>query len=262
MPRDCCNNGPDAPARRECCAGVCAPTLAALGVLLLAFLNGCVTRQPAPPAPRAAPAASLYPARRLGQPYEVVPARSQLVVLAYRAGPLAAMGHDHVIACHCLSGTIDLPQDPLRASFDVRIAVKQLTVDDPRLRAAEHSADFPPDVPQSARRGTRKHMLGPALLDAARFADISLRSRGLRPAPDGKPGDILARVAVRVLGGWHAVTVPMHYAIRTGEIVATGSFPLKQTAIGLTPYGAFGGALRVKDDMQIRIRLVAQRRGG
>lgn len=182
------------------------------------------------------------------------------MVLAYRAGPLAAMGHDHVIACHCLTGTIYLPHDPLRASFDVRIAVEQLTVDDPKLRAAERSADFPPDVPESARRGTRKHMLGPALLDAARFADIRLRSQGLRPSPDGKAGDILAQVAVRVLGGWHAVTVPLHYVIRTGEIVATGSFPLQQTDIGLTPYSVFGGALRVRDNMMIRIRLVAKRR--
>lgn len=253
---------PEAPARRKRGAGVFAPTLAALGVALLVVLSGCATRQPARPAPSAAPAASRHVAHPAGQPFDIVPARSRLVTLAYRAGPLAAMGHDHVIACHCLSGTIHLPRDPLRASFDVRIAVKQLTVDDPKLRAAEHSADFPPDVPQSARRGTRRHMLGAALLDAARFPDISLRSRSLRPSPDGEPGDILARVAVRVLGGWHAVTVPMHYAIRAGEIVATGSFPLKQTDIGLTPYSVFAGALRVKDEMRIRIRLVAQRRGG
>jgi len=183
-------------------------------------------------------------------------------VLVYRAGPLAAMGHDHVVGCHCLTGTVYLPRDPLRASFNVRIAVGQLTVDDPKLRAAEHSADFPPDVPGSARRGTRKHMLGAALLNAAKYADITLRSQGLRRSPGGKPGDVLAQVAVRVLGGWHSVTVPIHYVIRTGEIVATGSFPLKQTDIGLTPYSAFARALRVKDDMKIRIRLVAKRRAG
>ncbi len=231
-------------------------------MVLLTAIGGCVTRQPAPPVPSAALAASLQPTPRLGQVFEVVPARSHLVVLAYRAGPLAAMGHDHVIACHCLTGAVYVPRDPLRASFDVRIAVTQLSVDDPKLRAAEHSADFPPDVAQSARRGTRKHMLGGAFLDAAKHADIRLRSQGLRPSRDGRPGDVLARIAVRVLGGWHSITVPIHYVMQPGRIVATGSFPLKQTDIGLVPYGVFGGALRVKDEMKIRIRLVARRRGG
>jgi hypothetical protein len=250
------------PARRRGRAGGSAALLAAVGGVLFAALSGCVTRRPAPPVPGAVPAASLRSARRLGEPFDVVAAQSQLIVLVYRAGPLAAVGHDHLIACHCLSGTVYLPADPLHASFDVRIAVKQLTVDDPKLRAAEHNVDFPPDIARSARRGTREHMLGPALLDAARFADIRLRSQGLRAAPDGKPGDIRARVAVRVLGRWHPVSVPMHYVIRTDEIRATGAFPLRQTDIGLTPYSLFGGALRVKDRMRIRITLVARRRGG
>jgi hypothetical protein len=228
-------------------------------VAFLLALSGCATRQPAPPAPSAAPAASLKSSQRLGRTFEVVPARSRLVVLAYRAGPLAAMGHNHVVSCRCLTGAVYVPRDPLRASFDLRIAVRQLTVDDPKLRAAEHSADFPPDVPQSARRGTRKHMLSAALLDAVRYAGIRLRSQGLRPSPDGRPGDVLARVAVQAVGGWHSVTVPIHYQLRAGQILVTGSFPLKQTDIGLTPYSVFGGALRVKDTMEIRIRLVAKR---
>ena len=234
--------------------GVAADTLAVLGAILLAGLSGCVTRQVAPPAAR------LVPSPPVGQPYDVIAAESQLKVLVYRAGPLAALGHNHVIACRCLTGTVYVPRDPMRGSFDLRFAVAQLTVDDPALRAAEHGPDFPPDVTQSARAGTRHNMLGAALLNAARYSDIALRSAGLRPAPDGKPADIVAQVLVQLDGGWHSIAVPLRYEIRDDEIVASGEFPLKQTDLGLTPFSALGGGLQVRDGMRIWLRLVAGRR--
>jgi len=234
--------------------GVAAGTFAVLGAVLLAGLSGCVTRQVAPPAAR------LVPSPRVGRPFDVIAAESQLIVLVYRAGPLAALGHNHVIACRCLTGTVYVPRDPVRASLDLRFAVEQLTVDDPAVRAAEHSPDFPPDVTQSARAGTRHNMLGAALLNAAKYSDIALRSAGLRPSPDGKPGDIVAQVLVQLDGEWHLVAVPLRYEIRDDEIVATGEFPLKQTDLGLTPFSALSGGLQVRDGMRIWLRLVARRR--
>jgi hypothetical protein len=243
--------------RRNAAAG----TLAVLGAMVLAGLSDCVTRQVAAPAPGRAPAARLTPSPLVGHPFDVVAAESRLMMLVYRAGALAAVGHNHVIACHCLSGTIYLPRDPMRAGFDLRIAVTQFSVDDPALRAAEHSADFPADVPQSARQGTRHNMLGAALLNAARYPDIALRSAGLRPSADGRRGDIVAQVLVELDGEWHPVAVPLRYEIRADEIVASGEFPLRQTSLGLTPFSALGGALRVRDGMKVALRLVARPRG-
>jgi YceI-like domain len=231
--------------------GVAAVPLAVLGAILLAALTGCVTRQAAPPV------AHRVPSPPVGRPYDVVADESQLIVLVYRAGALAALGHNHVISCRCLTGTIYVPRDPERASVDLRFAVGQLTVDDSGLRAAEHSADFPPDVTPSARQGTRHNMLGAALLNAAKYPDIELRSAGLRPSPDGKPSDRVAQVLVQIEGEWHSVAVPLHYRIRGDGIVVTGAFPLKQTDLGLTPFSALGGGLQVSNGMSIRLRLVA-----
>jgi hypothetical protein len=230
--------------------GVAAGTLAVLG----AILSGCVTRQAAPPAARP------LPSPLVGRPFDVSTAQSELIVLVYRAGALAALGHNHVVSCRCLTGTIYVPRDPARAGFDLRFGVAQLTVDDPALRAAEHGADFPPDVTQSARQGTRHNMLGAALLNAARYPEIVLRSAGLRPSPDGKPGDMIAQVLVQLDAEWHSVAVPLHYEIRNEEIVASGGFSLKQTDLGLTPFSALGGGLTVRDGMSIRLRLVARPR--
>jgi YceI-like protein len=243
--------------------GVVAGRLAVFGAILFAGLfaglTACVTRQVVPPAP-GAPAARLVPSPLLGRPFDVIPSRSRLILLVYRAGPMAALGHNHVIACRCLTGTVYLPRDPLHASFDLRVAVTQLTVDDPALRAAEHSADFPADVPQSARQGTRHNMLGAALLDAAEFPDITLRAEGLRRASDGGPHDMLADVLVQTRGQARSITVPVRYDIEADEIVVTGKFPLRQTDLGLTPFSALGGALEVRDGMEVRLRLVARRR--
>jgi polyisoprenoid-binding protein YceI len=213
------------------------------------------------PASPQGPTARVAPPARLGRPFEVVAGESSLVVRVYRAGPLAALGHNHVISCRCITGTLYLPHDPLRGSFDLHVGVDQLTVDDPALRAAEHSADFPPDVPRSARQGTRHNLLGAALLYAARYPRIVLRAEGLRASSDGKPGDLVAEVLMEVRGRSRSVTVPVHYDIEADRIVATGEFSLRQTAIGLTPFSLMAGALRVRDAMAVRFRLVAKRRG-
>ncbi|HEY1891022.1 MAG TPA: hypothetical protein VGG63_11485 [Steroidobacteraceae bacterium] len=241
--------------------GIAAGKLAVLGVILLAGLGGCVTRQPAPPAPGRTPAAHAAPSPLVGRRFDVIAADSQLIVLVYRAGALAAVGHNHVIACHCLSGTVYVPRDPMHASFDLRLGVSQFTVDDPALRAAEHSPDFPAGVAPSAGQATRHNMLGAALLNAAKYPDIALRSAGLRPSPDGRHADIVAQILVKLDGEWHSVAVPLRYEIRGDEIVASGEFPLRQTSLGLTPFSALGGALQVKDGMKVALRLVARSRG-
>lgn len=231
-----------------------------LGAILLAgILTGCATPQGPVPAVGPAPAPRIAPGPLLGRPFEVISAESRLTVLVYRAGALAMLGHNHVVSCRCVSGTVYLPPDPLRAGFDLHASVEGFTVDDPQARAAEHSTDFPPDVARSAGEATRHNMLSAALLNAASHPDITLRSEGLRPAPDGKLGDVVAQVLVQVAGQRRSVEVPMHYELRSDEVVVTGEFPLKLTDLGLTPFSAAGGALKVRDGMTVRLRLLARR---
>lgn len=233
-----------------------APAILSL-IVLAGALAGCASPPPAGPA-QALPARAA-PSPNVGRPFEVVADESSMVVLVYRAGSLAALGHNHVISCRCITGTLYLPGDPLQGSFELRIAVDRLTVDDPSLRAAEHSADFPADVPQSARQGTRHNMLGAALLDAARYPQIRLRAASLRPAPQGEPGDLIAEALIDVRGHTRTIAVPVHYELRGNRLIASGRFSLRQSAVGLTPFSALGGALRVRDLMRVRFQLVAKR---
>lgn len=232
----------------------------ALGaIVLIAGLAGCVTRPTASPAPEQAPAVRAAASPHLGQPFDVFPGDSPLVVLVYRAGALAAFGHNHIVACRCISGKLYVPGDPVQASFDLRIPVGQFTVDDPTMRAGEHSADFPAGVSQSAQQAVRHNMLTAAVLDAAQYPDIALRAEGLRHSSDGKPGDIIARVLIQLRGQSRSIAVPVHYDLRADEVVASGELPLEQTALGLTPFSTLGGALSVTNGMTVRFRLVARR---
>ena len=184
---------------------------------------------------------------------------SLLTILVFRGGPLAKAGHNHVIASHALHGTLYVPADLARTTFEVSFPVAELTVDESSLRAKENEADFPPDVPDSAKDGTRKNMLGPALLEAEHYPEITLRSLTLQVAPGANASDEWqARVAVTVRDHESTVVVPVHYERHADEIIVSGDFPLKQTDLGLTPFSALLGALQVVDEMRIRFRIAAQ----
>jgi len=232
-----------------CLLRVLGATLAA------ALLAGCPVRPhvPAPP-PAAAP---LAPVAHQGARYEVDPGASLLTVLVYRGGTLASAGHNHVIASHQLNGAVYVPAEPLQASFEVHVPVDTLTVDEKELRARELSPDFPPEVPDSARQGTRRNMLGPELLDAANHPQLVLRALGVQRPAGGDSSHVLARVLTEVRGQQHAVEVPVSYHLEGSTLEITAQFPLRQTDLGLTPFTAMLGALAVQDEMRVRLKLVA-----
>jgi hypothetical protein len=230
-----------------------------LGVLFLACaLAACPTRPPPPPA--AVPGVPAPPptAPHVGRPYDIVAAESLLTLLVYRGGALAAAGHNHVVASHTLTGTLYLPGDVLKGSVELHVAVAELTVDEPELRALEPAADFPPEVPQSAREGTRRNMLGAAVLDAAEYPEVVLRSERLEPAAGTAAGTLAAVLDAEVRGQHRTISVPLRYELAGATLTVTGESTLRQSELGLTPFTALMGALAVQDEMRVRFRVVAR----
>lgn len=148
-----------------------------VAAMTLLSLGGCPSRpvvQERPSAAKIAPATP--PQRHEGQPFDVASGESLLTILAFRAGTLAKVGHNHVIASHDVSGTFYVPDDVAHSTFELHIPVGQLAIDEADLRIKE-GPDFPKDVPDSAKEGTRRNMLSEALLNGAQFADITLVSQ-------------------------------------------------------------------------------------
>lgn len=232
--------------------------LLAMVIALAGLLAGCAVRPEPAVAPTALPAAPFpeTPAPHVGTPYDVISRDSLLTILVYRGGTLASAGHNHVIASHDLRGTIYLPADPLQSSFELHVPVDSLAVDEPALRAQQASPDFPPDVSEGAKQGTRHNMLGPALLDAEHSPEIVLRALHLEKTADSDR--VVAQAQCTVRGNAHTIVVPVRYERRGVELTLSGEMPLKQSDLGLTPFSAMLGALQVQDEMRVSFRIVAR----
>jgi polyisoprenoid-binding protein YceI len=224
----------------------------ALGIFAAALvLAGCAA-QPHKAEPSPSPrAVAGHPA--VGRQYEVVGSESLLIVRVYRGGRLARAGHNHIVASHNLAGTVYVTKDLAHSSFELEVPVAELTVDEAELRAAQ-GADFAADVPDSAKEGTRRNMLGAAVLDAEHYPEISLRCENLEMVGEG----LTAQVEVRIRDQVRTFTAAVAYTLGPNELLAQGELPLKQTDLGLAPFTALLGALQVQDEMQLQFHIVAR----
>lgn len=226
-------------------------------VVPLALLAACSVPRPEAESPHArmpsaAPVGgSVIPegARR----YEVDPGRSELSIRVFRAGPLARLGHDHVITTSKESGSAWLGAEPAGSGFEFRFAVADLVVDDAGARRAAGEA-FAVPVPDTAREGTRRNLLGPLVLDAANHPEIVLRADRLE-GPWPQP---VARVRVTLGGRAADVSVPLLVEQAGDELRARGSLRLRQTDLGLVPFSVAGGAIQVADDFEVEVDVVAR----
>lgn len=234
----------------------------AVGTLFLTcVLAGCPIRPPPPPAQvHAAPPPPAAP--HVGRPYDIVAAESLLTVRVYRGGTLSSAGHNHLIASHTLAGTVYVPRDVLKSSIELHLAVAELTVDEPQLRAQEAGGDFQGEVPQSARDGTRRNMLSAAVLAGVEYPEVVLRSQRLEPAEPSAPGSVVAWLDAQVRDQHRTISVPLRYELAGDTVTLTGETALRQGELGLTPFSALMGALAVQDEMRVRFHIVARAADG
>jgi polyisoprenoid-binding protein YceI len=218
-------------------------------------LEACRTSPPPAENPPAAPVPQVaVPAiAPEAKPYPIVPEESLLQILVYRGGTMARLGHNHVIASHHLAGTVFVTDDVAQTRFDLQIPVNDFTIDEPAMRE-QAGADFPPGVPQSARDGTRRNLLSPALLDGANYPTIRLRCTDIVAAGEG----FEAGVEIMLKDQPRHVRVPVALERKDGALKATGEFSLKQSELGLKPFSVAMGSLVVLDEMRINFEIVAR----
>jgi hypothetical protein len=201
---------------------------------------------PATPPPAVAP----EPARH----YRIDAERSQVLILVYRDGPMARLGHNHVLSLRGLSGYVSMLSGDVGESFSLQFPVAAMSVDEPALRA-EQGDDFSAAVDAASIDGTREHMLSEKLLDAMRFPNIRVRSQELRAEGD----HWIATLQITVRDHVSMVEAPVALVANQEQVSASGEFDLTHAQLGLTPYSVGLGALRVAETIHVRYRLLAQR---
>jgi hypothetical protein len=175
--------------------------------------------------------------------YAVDPAASLLAVTVRRAGLMARLGHEHVVASRALAGAVAAGAGRAEVSF----RADQMTVDEPQLlRDAGIATQPSPD----AVEGTRKNMLGP-VLEAQHYPVVTLHAER---QPDGR-----LRVAVTLHGITRWLALPAAVQVDAAQVTASGTARLKQTDFGIVPFSVGGGLLAVQDELEVRYHIVARR---
>ena len=215
-----------------------------LPLLVLLAACGQPLAPPAPPAPGPAAGPDTWrAAAAAGEAvYAVDPAASLLAITVRRAGLMARLGHDHVVASHTLAGHAA----PGLGRADVSFRVDQLTGDEPQL-LRDAGIDTRPSP--EAVEGTRNNMLGP-VLDAQRYPVVTLHAERSANGP--------LRVAVTLHGATRWMDLPAAVQVDAAQVTAEGAARLKQTDFGITPFSVGGGLLAVDDELVVRYRIVAR----
>ena len=233
--------------RSAACAGVTAATL-------LVAACASVERSAAPQA-----AAVTSTTLREREPeanaarFAIIPSQSEIRVLTYRDGALAHLGHNHVIVSDGVTGSVWLGDDVAAGLVRIVVPASSLAVDDD-ARRAEAGEGFADPVPDDAKRATRDNMLSEQLLNADDFAFVQATCGDIRNKPE-----TTIDCVVELAGKTVTLTMPLVLDIGDTRISARGEVTVTHEQLGLTPFSAAGGAIRVADGMTLGYSIVAQR---
>ena len=223
--------------------------LALSGVVLAILLAGCAQKLLISSDPAMSlsdyPAAYYQQARAAGMKVlRINSARSLLTIAVRRSGPLAKLGHDHVVASHNIQG--EIAPDAGRA--DMLVTLADLTVDEPALL---EQAGFRSPAAPGVAEATRQNMLD-KVLDVLHFPHALIQvSRDAPDSPNLKVDITLHRIT-------RSFVVPAKIVSVDGKLSVTGEMQFKQTEFGITPLSVLGGRLQVEDELTLRFQILAE----
>ncbi len=170
------------------------------------------------------------------QTLAIDPAHSSFTVHVFKAGMFSAFGHAHEIRAPLSAGLIHEGEP---ASVEVEIDAHLLKVVDPDLSSKD-------------RAEVQETMLGPKVLDNARFPRIRFRSTAVE-----KKGidhwQVLGELMLH--GQTKLVVVDVE---RHGDRY-DGSANLLQTDFGITPIRIAGGTVKVRNEIQVEFDIALKK---
>jgi polyisoprenoid-binding protein YceI len=168
------------------------------------------------------------------QPASIDGARSTVTIRVYKTGLFSGFAHNHSIKAPIASGTIDREALAVTLTFNVV---------DLQLADTEGSESDHKDIDAT--------MKGPKVLDAAQFPTISFSSKRV---------DAVGQDAYKVTGDlkFHGAVREIVLPVNFSSGAYKGSITLKQTDFGITPVKIAGGAVSVKDAIDISFEVATR----
>lgn len=184
--------------------------------------------------------------------YIVDSSASVLRVYVAKAGILAAMGHNHVITFHEITGEIITKDVAQQSSASLKIDLTESIVDDEQERKRAGTAyDSIPG--ESARAGTLGNMNGPRVLDIVRFPLVNVT---IARSMENRQAD-LYDVTLEFKDSTISLILPAVISIADNIIVVDSEFRLTHRQLGLRPFTAAGGLLKVADEIRFQLHVEA-----
>jgi hypothetical protein len=178
---------------------------------------------------------------------------SDVRIVVYKGGPLANVGHNHVMRVHSLTGDIYIAPEFHRSAFALAFPVAALEVDPADARADEGTGFAVMPSPQ-AIEATYRNMTGAEVLDAGNHAQVTLRSVNVI-GPSWGPE---AAVRVTLHGLTRDLPVPLALHQDGGDLIVTGTWTVRPPDFGVKQFTVLGGGLFVQDEIKVRFRIVAR----
>ncbi|MGH8167442.1 MAG: YceI family protein, partial [Woeseiaceae bacterium] len=160
------------------------------------------------------------------------------------------------ISTSALSGSVVAGEAVTNRSIDIRIPVDSLLVDEPAIRAEEGQA-FSAEMSEKDIEGTRENMLGRKLLQADEFDEIRVFSDRI----SGDLPELTIEAEITIRGSMHVVELPVIVETHADRLVASGRSEISHAELGLSPFSAGFGTLRVGEEMVFKYRITARKAG-
>ena len=178
--------------------------------------------------PGALLASALLCASANGETWAIDGHQSSLTVHVFKSGLLSAFGDNHEVRAAIASGSVANGDQP---AVEIAVDARQMTVLDPDLAPAK-------------RAEVQKRMLGPDVLDVAKFPEIRFKSTAVRTLGEG-------RWRVEGALSLHGHSVPLSFEVTGAKERFHGSATVSQRAFGIKPISAGGGTVNVKDEVKV-----------
>lgn len=179
--------------------------------------------------------------------YRIDPAHSKIELTVFRSGLLKMIGHDHTIVAKDFSGRVrfnaeNIGDSSVRLNIDARALV---VVDDP-------------SVSEKDRQQIQANMEGAKVLSVQEFPQIIFHTTEVsRTAATTE--SLMLRGRLNCHGVEKEITFPVQIHSETNRLHVMGIAVMAQTDFGIKPIKAAAGGLRVKDQVNVKFDILAER---